>query len=141
VDAVSAIPIPIMDPNSQAFLMIPVPGRIQPESEVRNDPPKQSYSSFFPSFLPTWGSMRTGIPPIRESPSSSSISEVPSEPDMSDDEMSVAKPLARSISEVPSEPDMSDDEMSVAKPLARRVCNIFYSECQELNSGPSRSQV
>jgi hypothetical protein len=97
----------IMDPKSQAFLMIPVSARIQPQSEVCDDPPKQSYSSFFPSFLPTWGSMRTGpgIPPIPENPPSS-ISEVPPEPDMSDDEM-------------------SDGEMSLDKPLTRKVCKYI----------------
>lgn len=90
---------PIMDPNSQSFLMIPVSGHIPPQSEVRKDPPKQSYSSFFPTFLPTWGSMRTGsgIPPIPESSLSSSISKVPSKPNILDDEMSVVKPLARRV--------------------------------------------
>jgi hypothetical protein len=103
-----------MDPNSQAsgFLMIPFAGRIQPQSEACDDSPKQSYSSFLPSFLPNWSPMRAGpgIPPI-----------VPESP-----------PSFR-ISEVPSEPDMSDDDMSVDKPLACRVCKYIYSECQELN--------
>ena len=86
-----------MDPNSQAFFMIPVSGHIQPQSEVCDDLPKQSYSSFFPSFLPTWGTVQTGpdIPPIPESPPSSSISKVLPEPNMLDDyEMSVVKLLA-----------------------------------------------
>jgi hypothetical protein len=101
-----------MDPNSQAYLMIPFSGPIQPQSdsESLDNPSQQSRypsESFFPSFLPTWSSMRAGpsIPPF-ESPPSSGIFEVP--------------------------PEASDDEMSVVKPLARRVCG--FPRCQELSA-------
>ena len=107
----SSLYSPIMDKNSQTFFMIPVSGNIQPQSKVcdLDDPPtgRQSYPSFFPSFLPTWGSMRagSGIPPMPEIPSShiSEVQPVQPEDDKSDDEMSV-------------DPD---------KPLARRVCKYI----------------
>jgi hypothetical protein len=109
-----------MDPNSQTYLMIPVSasGPIQPQSnsESLDNPSQRSgFPSFFPSFLPTWSSMRAGpsIPPF-ENPSSSSISEVSPEG---------------------PEPPTSDDEMSVVKPLARRVCAFpFPQGCQELST-------
>lgn len=77
----------VMDPNSQAYFVIPVSGYIQPQSESLDDNP--SKQSVYPSFFPSLPSMRAGPSIPKSLVLSSGISEVLSEHDMSDDEMSM----------------------------------------------------